>query len=355
MPGPLARYAFINAKLRARLSLLIPEDVVHALVRAPSLIEAMQVLKGTPFAEAEAVYTQTGDLVLVELRLLEREIDLFQDVRRHLEGAPLDFVVALATRFEVENLKNSLRLWFDRVVRGRDVRSRAGYLLRLPLVHVLDVDALLASPDIDTFAGTLEGTPYGAIVRKASASILGDRSLFAVEVELDKHYYRGLLEAADRLPRRDREIARRLVGVEIDMANIGWIVRLRTFYDLPVEKAIAAVIPSGWSVDEASVRAAYASQNVKQVLDQVLSSGYAPLRSILGAEGADASSRLGLVEQVLSQIVLYEVKHVLGGYPFSIGVVLAYFVLKQAEIRRIVTVLNAKYYEAEPERIEGML
>lgn len=355
MASPIARYAFINAKLRARLSQLVPEDTVSALTRAPSLIEAMQILKGTAFADAETVYTQSGDLALAELRLLEREVALFADVSRHLEGPPLAFVEALAARFEVENVKNVLRLWFDRVVRGRDVRARAGYLLRLPLKSAIDVDALLGAPDLDVFIRLLERTPYAAIVRSASASILAERSLFRAEVELDKHYYRDLLDTTALLDPRDAAIARRLVGVEIDMANIGWIVRLKTFYDLPVDRALDAVIPSGWSVDQASVRAAYATQNVKQILDQVLSSGYAPLKSVLSAEGGDASSRLALVERVLSEIVLYEVRHALGGYPFSIGIVLAYFVLKQSEIRRIVTILNAKYYDAEEERIAGML
>jgi V/A-type H+-transporting ATPase subunit C len=355
MAGPLAQYAFINAKLRARISLLLPEDVVGSLVRAPSLIEAMQLLKATAFADVESVYSSTGDLTLAELRLLEREISLFNEVRKHLSGAPLEFVVALTLRFEVENLKNVLRLWFDRVVRGRDVRARSGYLLRTTLVHALDVDTLLAAPDIERFVELLEGTPYAAILRARSAVIVGERSLFAAEVDLDKHYYRGLLQAADALGARDRPIARRLVGVEIDMANIGWIVRLKSFYDLPVERAIQAIIPSGFSVDEATVRAAYATQNVKQVLDQVLRSGYTALRGVLSSEAAEGGARLALVERVLAEIVLYEVRHALGGYPFSIGVVLAYFVLKQSEIRRIVTILNAKYYDAPEDRIVAML
>ena len=355
MPSPVARYAFINAKLRARISKILPEEAVGALVRAPSLIEAMQLLKSTAFSEVEAVYTATGDLKMAELALLERELGLFVEVQRYVSGAPLAFVAALATRFEVENLKNVLRLWFDRAIRGRDIEARSAYLLRRQVVHRLDIDALLGAADIDRVAEILEGTPYAAIVRENGRGVATDKSLFAVEVALDKHYYRQLLVTAEHLDRRDQAVARRLIGVEIDMANIGWIVRLKSFYDLPVERALQSIIPSGWSVDERTVRTAYASQNVKQILDAILRTGFSGLKGLLSTEAADSSSRLALVERVLAEIVLYEVRHVLGGYPFSIGIVLAYFVLAQSEIRRIVTILNAKYYNADQERIAGML
>ena len=355
MAGPLARYAFINAKLRARISKLMPDETLRALTRSPSLIEAVQLLKSTPFAPVEAVYTSTGDLKMAELALLERELSIFVEVERYLEGPPLDFVRALAARFELENLKNVLRLWFDRTVRGRDVQARSGYLLRTTVSHALDIDAILAATDMAELAARLEGTPYAAILRDHGGGVKDEKSLFAVEVELDKHYYRELLAAAERLDAADRAVARRLVGVEIDMVNIGWIVRLKSFYDLPVDRALRSVIPSGWSVDERAVRAAYASQNVKQLLDAVLTTGHPALTRLLSAEAVDSYARLALVERVLQEIILYEVRHVLGGYPFSIGIVLAYFVLKQSEIRRIVTILNAKYYGAAEDRIAGML
>ena len=38
MAGPLKRYAFINAKLRARISRLLPESTLDRLVRAADLI-----------------------------------------------------------------------------------------------------------------------------------------------------------------------------------------------------------------------------------------------------------------------------------------------------------------------------
>jgi V/A-type H+-transporting ATPase subunit C len=50
-----------------------------------------------------------------------------------------------------------------------------------------------------------------------------------------------------------------------------------------------------------------------------------------------------------------EVRKILTGYPFTIGIILAYFILKSDEIRKIMTVLNAKFYEWPEERILSLV
>jgi len=45
----------------------------------------------------------------------------------------------------------------------------------------------------------------------------------------------------------------------------------------------------------------------------------------------------------------------LAGYPFSIGIVLAYFTRQREELRTIMTILNAKNYSLPEERIRSAL
>ena len=51
----------------------------------------------------------------------------------------------------------------------------------------------------------------------------------------------------------------------------------------------------------------------------------------------------------------HEVQRILTGYPFTIGIILAYFMLKRNEMKKIRTILNAKRYHIEQERIESMI
>ena len=61
------------------------------------------------------------------------------------------------------------------------------------------------------------------------------------------------------------------------------------------------------------------------------------------------------VEKITEQILLYEARKILFGPPFTIGIILTYFVLKQHEMKKIMTILNAKNYNYQPERISGLL
>jgi vacuolar-type H+-ATPase subunit C/Vma6 len=45
----------------------------------------------------------------------------------------------------------------------------------------------------------------------------------------------------------------------------------------------------------------------------------------------------------------------MSGYPFTVGIILAYFVLKRDELKRLRTLINAKYYGKPQEQIESML
>ena len=355
MPGALSTYAFINAKLRARLSKMIDDEQFDKLVRARSLSESIQLLGETGLSFAETVFSQTGDLRMVELELFAREVELHVEIRKYVSGEVRRFVDALAMRYEVDTLKNSLRLWFDRTMRGRGIEGSIGYLYRGIVHHEIDFDRIINAQGIEDIAKALSGTPYAEIVRANAERVRSGGTLFPVETALDRSYYGQLVEAADRLDRQDAAIARGVIAAQIDLQNINWIVRLKTFYDLPVEEALQNLIPFGRNVDSASVRSVYSGTGVSDLVSAVVEKRYAPLRAVLSSEAMREMSGLSLIERMLDEIMLVEVGRALSGYPFTVGIILAYFYLKQREIARIVTVLNAKFYNLDEDRVRSVL
>ena len=119
MAGPLSKYSFINAKLRARISMILPEEVFEELAKAPSLEAALALLRDTPFARLEEIYSVTGDMKQAELELLKSEIELYRNIRQYLHENSIDLVDALLGQFEIDNLKNAIRIYFDRKIRKR--------------------------------------------------------------------------------------------------------------------------------------------------------------------------------------------------------------------------------------------
>ena len=354
MAGPLADYAFINAKLKGRISKLMPEDAIERLARSADLSTALALLAGGPYGFAAEVYGRTGDLMAVEREFFAREVGDLLGIRRYLQGAALGFLDALLARYEVEVLKGALRLWFDRVIRGRPVEEASAYLHREPIRVALPLDRLLAASDIQEAATALESTPYAAPVR-AGAEGPSNGTLFPVEIELDRWFYAQLTAAAAALRARDREIAERMVGVEIDLQNVAWVVRLKGSYDLPAEEALATMISGGRTIGAAAVASAYETGRITDLVSALVGRLYPTLRVLLSGPTADEYARLELVERALQAIMLHEASRMLGGHPFTVGVLLAYAVLAGGERRAVMTVLNAKFYRLPAERIRAGL
>jgi V/A-type H+-transporting ATPase subunit C len=356
VPGAVQKYGFINAKLRARISKILPEELVGEMARAKTLSEAVGLLRGTDFAVVESVYGQTGDLKMAEMELSRREARLYLELEQLTRDEVQAVVAALAERFEVENLKNALRLWFDAHVRGRRIDAAVGYLVRDRIHRDLPLDGIVNAASLEEVAGSLKGTPYAEMVAQHAAEVLQGQSMFPVEIALDHHFYRQLLATVEGLAPRDRDIARRMIGAEIDLANINWLIRFKGFYKLPAEKALACAIPAGIHLTPQAVAEAYSSDNPSAVLTELVRRRYPALSGLLAPkEQAESYARLVMIERILAEILLLEVRHLLAGYPFTIGIALAYFVLKSAEIRRIMTVLNAKFYNWPEERIMAAL
>ncbi len=353
MPGALKKYGYINAKLRARIGKILSEDFFQRMARSSSLTEAAALLRDTDFAVVESTYNKTGDLKMGELELLKREIDLYLEIVRLLEGQVADFVRALSIRYEIDNLKHALRLWFDRSVRNRSIRDSVGYLYRGVIYHSFDADEIINADDLESVIKALRTTPYAQMLEDKEARFKLLSSLFPFEVALDHYYYRQLLDETEKLASRDREIAKKIIGVEIDLMNINWMIRFKNSFNLSSDETVQYIIPQGQDIDAETLRAAYESP--VELLSSIINKRYALMKPLLTSETPDLGSRLVLIEKLLEEIMLYEINRTLAGYPFTVGIVLAYFLLKRNEIKKVMTILNAKYYSIPEERIKSVL
>jgi V/A-type H+-transporting ATPase subunit C len=338
--------------LRARLSKILSSDFLQQIAETPSLADAFFLLRNTSFAILEDFYNKSGDLKLGELELFGREVALYRDIAKYMKNGVLEIVRSLSVYYEIENLKNALRLFFDISIRGRTVDEGIRFLYRDKIYHEMDVTKIVIAQDFDGVIDELRDTPYGHIVEKLQGAVTEQKSLFPLEVALDHYYYLNIITKTQPLNRPDREITLRLIGIEIDLQNINWIIRFKNFHKLPIEMVLQFVIPHGFSIGPDIIREAYVSQNVVRILQDFVRKKYPGLATLLSSQATDAYSRLLLIDRILEQILMHEVGRMLSGYPFTIGIVLSYFILKRNEMRRIAAILNAKQYKLP---VEGLM
>ena len=104
MVSPLSKYSFINAKLRARISKILPDEIFDRLTKASSLDAALVILQDTTFSSLQEIYSSTGDLKKAELELLKNEIELYTNIKQHVHQNSMELIDALLYQFEIENL-----------------------------------------------------------------------------------------------------------------------------------------------------------------------------------------------------------------------------------------------------------
>lgn len=353
MKSSLELYSYINAKLKTRLDLFIKKENLNNAIQAKTLIESFLPLRGTPFEILEKIYSSTGDLKMAEAELFAMELNAYLEVISLVEEPLTSFVRALARGPEIEHVKNTIRLWFDAHVRGRSIDDRTVYCYRGPTIDSFNINKILSANNTDEVIQEFLNTSYFAVIKECLPNVVKLGTLFELETALDKRYYALLEQACKNLPRSDISIAQRFIALDVDIENIASLVRLNTFLGIRNTDIEKYLIQYEDAVSVKSLKTLYASENIPAAALVLLGKKYAGLASLWSR--GDLSSKLATLERVLREMRNMEARKLLAGNPFSIGIIIAYFILLGDEIVSVRTILNAKYYGLSEERIRSIV
>jgi len=326
----LARYAVTNAVTRAMLSELLTREDFEALVRAPSIREAWELL-GRSAGYAALAQDIPLDAMSIEKSLREAAALRFKWSTRMLTGHPQEVGSLLLARWELDNLEFALRLWH-----GKD--PNLGALLSQPLlVHDIPVLEIIGAPSLEDIVEVLRHTPYRAPIASAAAAYKEKRSIFYVEVALERDYYQRLLGATQALGGTDGQKGMKIVGAEIDMLNLCWLARLLEYYDVESSGVREMMIPGPSPLARRLARVGVSPGTLDELSAQFIGDAFE-------REGGGASmlDRVATLESAVREMAVAAARDSLAGYPFSIACVFAFYLLKRNEQRNLCTVFAGK-------------
>ncbi|MBN2049006.1 MAG: V-type ATPase subunit [Spirochaetales bacterium] len=337
MAGDVSRFAFLNAKLRTRIGVMLPDNLFLSIRRSGSLAAGLSLLAGTPYSRL------TGDLETVEGELLAEEIRDLSGIIKGLTGPVEQYASSLMERYIIELLKRALRAVFSRQVLHVDppvipIEPAADLFPRLPLRKIAEAG------NLDEAEELLAGRIYGGVVKEEKDTVLNTGSLFPLENSLDILFYRLVLKALELLSDRDREIAGRMTGLEIDIHNLSRIYRFTESLSLPTEKALTFLIPGGYKVQTAGLKKTLSSGRPRDRLTEYAASLFPGFDTLLSGKTSETFGRLALFDSILETLLDREIRKVLLGNPFTVGILPAYTILKRREIRNLVSALNSAAY-----------
>ena len=193
-------------------------------------------------------------------------------------------------------------------------------------------------------------TPYYNTLVHALERYRSEQNLFPLEVALDLDYRRRLWGSIHKMKGRDHEQALRTVGIELDVDNLLWAIRYRVYHQLSSQEIINYTLPMGYEVQDEDIRAIAAGQDIAQVVKRIYP-------KVEGLEDfyAQPETHVADLEHALHRHIVNVCKNTFIGYPFHIGIPLAYLWLNEYEINDLTVLIEAKASHLAPEMFLSML
>jgi V/A-type H+-transporting ATPase subunit C len=356
----VSTYGFINAKLKAKIGKMKDDHLDDDLLKAGSLVEAIGILREHGYTEAADTFDKTGDLQMVELSLLKDLIADYQSVKKLTDGYPKELVTTILLKIEVENIKNTIRLWYSAAVHHRPITYRTSYLIKQPIVNKIDYVALTNAITYENIIEALTGTWYQHVLKKFTFEAISKDGLFELETALDKYWYSLYIKACALLTGDDNEVANRMALTEIDLKNTLMLVRYGWFHKMDAKKLENSLFPYGRIYSDKSTHD-YINTDPKKREPEVLLKIRYPEIAEKVKEVNITDNKAAMINQTrFIEKFLEEKKHksfqkILSGKPFTIGIPLAYFYYRESQYYMICGILGGKYYGVDSNEIKGIL
>jgi V/A-type H+-transporting ATPase subunit C len=339
-------YAVVHARVRARYARLLSRDLWRELYDAPDLETLLDILGGTAYG----IHLQIGDHELTARRtvyqLKGHLADAYLRILSWVPDPGRQLFIQLWRLFEVDNLKALLR----GIERGASWRQVRFTLFPTEENTVLPAEEMFGAGGVPQAVELLHDTTYYASLMHALTRYRAEQSIFPLEVALDLEYYRHLWRHVNDLTGLDHSHALRLVGSMIDVNNLMWAIRYRVYHHLSEEEIINYTLPFGHRVHDRDIRAIAAGASISNIVRELYP-------EIENTQALLETPRAGLgeLERQLQRHIMRECHSTFIGYPFHIGIPVAYVLLSEQEIHDLTVLVEAKAAHVPLETVSSLL
>jgi len=345
----VSAYSLIHATVRARYSTMLTPETWNALMQAQDFDAVLNVLSKTVY----------GPCLQIERQALNPRRAVYQ-IKRHLAGTyqkiihltpepGCQLLIQFWRLYEVDNLKATLR-GIETGASWDQVRHLLAPMAKYTILTTNDMEKMIRSGHMARAIELIGHTPYYNTLVHALERYQTEKSLFPLEVALDLDYRRGLWQSIHQLTGLDHEQALRTVGTVLDVDNLLWAIRYRVYHHLSEQEIINYTLPFGYQVRDEDIRAIAGGADIAQVVKRIYP----------GADGLEQlseqpSAGLAALELYLQRHVVKTCRAAFMGYPFHIGIPVAYLLLCEHEIKDLTVLVEAKDSHLPLETLTSML
>lgn len=338
MRGLLA-YSAITAKVKAMRGKLITTEQFKAMAALESVTGAVEFLKALPAYHNTFSSFDDADLHrgAIERTLTDSLYSDYMKLYRFASVKQKKFLDLYFLHFETDILKNCLR---NAAAHESISLGLARYEDFFKNHSKVDLIRVSASESLEEFIDNLEGSIYYPVLNKLTAA--GDSKHFDYEMALDLFYFKRLWQMIKKtLPAAEQKIIYQSFGTKLDLLNLQWIYRTKRYYFVSAETIRSLLIPIRCNLKKTQLESLIEAETIEDFFNVLAETWYG-----VRLKKADLSETPDL--EILYRFVLNHFhRSVSKKKPYSMGILYSYLYFKEAELRKIITIIESIRYNVD--------
>jgi V/A-type H+-transporting ATPase subunit C len=328
-----------EAYLRTRISILAgqlySEQDIEDLLQDP--LDTVSTHHGLSSVFDGGLSVHAGNRA-IERALIQRLMTDHSILLRPLKGSSREVLIYWLRKFELFNLKALIR----GKLHNLDAEAIQQQLHELPPLISLPHDKLARTENIQELLRQLDQGPYSDIARQARQVYEERNEPFSLDATIDQRYYAGLLSRAQATDPEDRGPLLELLGTLVDHQNLLWLLRYRFAYRLTASETYYLLLSRGRLLGR------------ERLLHLVEVSRYDEVINALPPELGELLQKTenpSQAESVLDARMVRESRKALRTSPSAITRALAYLILRDLDLRRLLAIIQGKVLQLSDEII----
>ncbi|RJP57570.1 MAG: hypothetical protein C4541_09870 [Candidatus Auribacter fodinae] len=342
----LHRYAHINARVRVMLGSLLTPDMWQKLYSAYSIESLMNQLAETRY-EPWVHDTPPEEFInAIDTHIVETSLSAEKHIHKLLIGLPADIIATFTELYDIEHIKRGLRAWHGKYSFNPPALTQ--YSQRYPIDWSIFTKSGTTLEDIIV---QMMGIPYGKALANARDRFNKSKTLFYLETALEKDLFTRICEQIGQLSGTDRKGVQQLLGVYVDSLNIKNIIRSKLYFNIPPNTIDTALYPGGAQFKQDQCFDLYVSKDNRDLLQKLAVRPFDSIGRFIQKGSLDEAAVL--LDALLQQALYRQIRKILGGYPFTLAVVLSYITLNRWELNSLRSLVWLLYLNKK-ERIDEL-
>jgi len=345
----VARYSYINAKIRGFKSDMLTPEQWDALLGARDMYAALRVLDATSYGEIAKDFDESATPLEVEQALKLDFNRVLSEIQSDAPKSMQSIMNWITRKFQREVVKPILRLY----VTEKDQSLVERLLVPIEPFTTRVLLDLLNSKDLNEFVSKIPDQYFRRLIESLIPQYEETGRLVTVEQTIDANILENLHSEAGKLKGQDQEVTSKLTGVEIDLVN--FMTSLRThFLGISPTDAETLLLNAEFRLPRALCKEALHARSFEERVKKLQESPYKTMIS-QAWEVYQQYESLYSFEHTFHKQIRTDSSDALLGYPFHFGIVLGFLNLKWYETLNLKAIMNGKADQLEPNIIQRAL